>query len=205
MLNTTSKVPAEKTPCGLAVIPDRLIIPVVIAATGATPNDAAGSVASHARALSEQIGTEAIVEMRQYASWTEKLAGKSLRGATVRQHAKGKLHVRRDFAAEVDFVERVQALENLRTLLAVLDQESEIAVGAAQWCISDPESYREAAIRELSAKLKVASDAFDTSSFELRGTHALQVNVVGPTSAFIEVDITATMLGPNSGGALTER
>ncbi len=195
MLNTTAKITASDSPAGFRVVPDTLWIPVVLQGVAKSPTEAAALVASQLSALQERVGDRARVELSEYDSWNEKLAGKSLRGHGTRHHAKAKVLVRRDFGDENFFV-RVRALEELRSALTDLDDGTSIAVGAHRWGVSDIEQHREAVTRLLHAQVQSSANTFGIDVHEIRGSHALSLTVVGPTAAYVHVDVNVVLRSP---------
>lgn len=195
MLKTTDSrlfIPAH--PRGVQVVPDELVLPIRLRAHANGPLEAARELSEHFRSTQHVVGA---LDPSRYRSWTEKLAGKSFRGHGVRHHAEALVLVRRSLN-DADFFERVQVLETLRATLEPFDDGKTLAVGVAEWRVSNPEQYRAAAITQHKERVHASCEAFGVSIENVSGPQELIVECVNPVVATIQLDL-AIKLSANRG------
>ncbi len=202
MLKTTNlALQVSARPSGLMVAPDRLVVPVQLAATGTTPLEAAQALSNSLDRIQAAVTAspgQATVAPRTYTSWTEKLAGKGLRHHGVRHHAQGTVFICFKLKAEDDFIQRVTLLESLRSALAPLDDGKDVSVGVPAWCVEDPQAHRSALMARLEDHLRGPTDLFQMHVDRFQGNQEVVVEVVGPTLAYVDLKLTADLRGNRS-------
>lgn len=186
MLKTTdSRLLVPSHPHGVQVVPDELVMPIRLRAQGKEPLAVATSLASLFRSTQDVAG---VLEPTRYRSWTEKLAGKSFGGHGVRHHAEALVLIRRSLES-ADFFERVQLLETIRAALAPHNDGSFVAVGSAEWRVSNPEVHRKAALDLHKERVDSSCEAFGVSIEQVSGSHELTVEYVNPVLAYVQLNL----------------
>tara|TARA_R110002072_G_scaffold264272_1_gene422961 strand:- start:97 stop:594 length:498 start_codon:yes stop_codon:yes gene_type:complete len=155
---------------------------------GKEPLKVASSLNQLLQTVREAVGA---VEPSRYRSWSEKLAGKSFGGHGVRHHAEALVLIRRSLGDpnDADFFARVQTLEVLRAALTPLDDGALVAVGVAEWRVSNPEIHRAAALQQHKARIDATCSTLGVSIDQVDGGHELLVTGESPVLAFVRLNL----------------
>lgn len=186
MIKTTdSRLVVPSHSSGVQVVPDELVVPIRLRSHGKEPLSVAASLAERFRSIQ---GFADELTPSRYRSWTEKLAGKSFGGHGVRYHAEALVLARRTLNT-VDFFERVRILETLRDALAPFDDDSFVAVGVAEWCVSNPELHRDAVLRLHQERVHASCEAFGVPVASVNGPCELAVENVSPVLSYVQLNL----------------